>query len=319
MVSLKSRNGFSAEKSALLTLRYLLDAEAASHGGKRVTVDYADLLKDWQGTLKSAWTQLGLAWPADTVALDAEMDRFVHKELRHQAAVDGLPRGTLGKLCQAVHKAWRSAADGADPAPTMDAARSELTALSAGYDRALGTLYSEVRAQRRTLGEKEQEIKHVVEERGMHAGLALARAQELEWQRGELQQYARLQQAYGLLQGEIQALYHSTSWRISAPVRGLAVLLRSSPEGAFPERGDAASHRPGHLLPHPHALAAAPVPAPHRWPHAGHGRARQRVLQEPGGAWRRRWTRARRPRCCRYPRARRPWRSRLQMSRRSRW
>ncbi|HEX4299986.1 MAG TPA: glycosyltransferase [Gammaproteobacteria bacterium] len=232
IASLETRNAFSAEQSALLTLRHLLEAEAGSRGGRRAFVDYGAMLQDWAGALKPAWEKLGLAWPADAAAVETEAARFVHKELRHHAA-GKLPGGVLGKLCRDVHQAWRNAATGTDPAPAMDAARNELAAVSAGYDRILGGLYADVRAQRRALGEKEQEIKHVVEERGMHAGLALARAQELEWQRGELQQYARLQQAYGLLQGEIQALYRSTSWRISAPVRGMAVLLRSIPKVRF--------------------------------------------------------------------------------------
>jgi O-antigen biosynthesis protein len=229
IASLQTRNGFSAEQSALLTLRHLLEAEVGSRPSRRAFVDYGGLLQDWSGALKLAWEKLGLAWPTDAARVEAESARFVHKELRHHAA-GKLPGGMLGKLCLEVHKAWCSAATGTDPAPAMDTARSELAAVSAGYDHILATLYSEVRAQRKTLEDKEREIKHVVEERGMHAGLALARAQELEWQRGELRELSRLQQ-------EMRALYLSTSWRVTAPLRGLSVMLRSIPKVRFMNGG----------------------------------------------------------------------------------
>lgn len=219
--SLRSRNGFSAEKSTLLTLRYTLEAEAASRGGRRATVDYADLLKDWRAVLRPAWEQLGLPWPGDVSTLDAEMARFVHKELRHHASGDGLPSGTLGKLAQGTYSALR----GGDTA-ALDSARQQLDGMGAGYDQVLAGLYAESRAQHKLLADKEQEIRHVVEERGMHAGLALARAQEIDWQRSELRELAHLRR-------ELQALYASTSWRVTAPLRGLMVLLRSIPKMRF--------------------------------------------------------------------------------------
>ncbi|HEY3645678.1 MAG TPA: glycosyltransferase [Gammaproteobacteria bacterium] len=222
VASLKSRNGFSPEKSTLLTLRYLLDAEAASRGGKRVTVDYAELLKDWQGTLKPAWSTLGLSWPTDTAALESEMGRFVHKELRHHAAADGLPKGALGKLAQETYKALR-----AGTAATLDAAREQLNAMAAGYDQILGGLYAELRSQRRILEDKEREIRHVVEERGVHAGLALARAQEIEWQRGELRTYDDQQ----------RRIYASISWQITRPLRWFSSLLRGIPKMRHVNKG----------------------------------------------------------------------------------
>lgn len=225
VASLQTRNSFSADKSALLTLRYLLDAEAGSRGGKRVFVDYAALLQDWAGVLKPAWTKLGLIWPADAAAVEAEAARFVHKELRHHAT-GSLPGGSLGRLAKQVHQAWRDAGS-ADPAPVMDSARVELTAMAAGYDQVLGGLYSDLRNQRRTLEDKEREIRHVVEERGVHAGLALARAQEIEWQRGELRNYDEQQ----------RRIYASISWQITRPLRWLAAVVRSIPKLRYMNKG----------------------------------------------------------------------------------
>ncbi|HEX7966538.1 MAG TPA: glycosyltransferase [Gammaproteobacteria bacterium] len=233
IASLKSRNDFAPEKSALLTLRYLMDAEAASRGGPRAVVDYASVLADWRGALKPAWEKLGLAWPADERTLEQGMSAFVHKELRHHQKPELMPGGELGRLTRDTYKTLTG---GTDPAQ-LDRLGKELAGLSAGFDHILGSLYAELHARDAALADKDrliqardQEIKHIAEERGHHAGLAVARAQELEWQRGELREM-------GHLKRELQALYHSTSWRVTAPLRGLMVMLRSIPKLRFMNAG----------------------------------------------------------------------------------
>ena len=233
IASLKTRNGFAPEKSALLTLRYLLDAEAASRGGPRAVVDYATMLADWRSALKPAWEKLGIAWPADERTLEQGMAGFVHKELRHHQKPELMPGGELGRLTRDTYKCLTGGA-GQDE---LDRLGKELAGLSASFDHILASLYAELHARDAALADKDrliqardQEIKHIAEERGHHAGLALARAQELEWQRGELREFAHLKQ-------ELQALYHSTSWRVTAPLRGMMVMLRSIPKLRFMNAG----------------------------------------------------------------------------------
>ncbi|MGE5625979.1 MAG: glycosyltransferase [Bacillota bacterium] len=227
IASLKARNQFSAEKSALLTLRYLLDAEAASRGGTRVIVDYAALLKDWKGVLKPAWMKLDLPWPADEGRLDAEAARFVHRELRHHGSEGSLPPGETGRLTQSVYKTLLAAAAGGDPAPVLDKARSDLNAMAAAYDQILAALYTQLRAQSKLLEDKEREIKHVVEERGLHAGLALSRAQQIEHQRGEIRELLHTQ----------TLMLSSWSWQVTKPLRWLARMLRAIPRLHYLNRG----------------------------------------------------------------------------------
>jgi GT2 family glycosyltransferase len=225
--SLKSRNGFTTEKSALLTLRYLLDAEAASRSGPRVFVDYVTVLDDWRMALKPAWQKLGLAWPVQDAELDAQAARFIHKELRHSSASDAVPPGELSRLSADVYKALVDAAAGVDPSPALERARSELGGMAAGYDRILTSLYAQLHSQAKLLVDKEREIKHVVEERGLHAGLALARAQEIEWQRGELR-------AHETRESQILA---SASWQITRPLRAFAAFVRGIPRVLHLNRG----------------------------------------------------------------------------------
>ncbi len=236
IASLKARNGFPPEKSALLMLRYLLDAEAASRGGPRAAVDYAAILKDWRGVMKPAWEKLGLAWPADAAKVESQAAAFVHKELRHHQKPELMPGGELGRITQQAYESLKAEAQ---PAQMQQLAK-DLAGLTSGFDHILASLYGELHARDTALADKQreledkarlveardQEIKHIAEERGHHAGLAVARAQELEWQRGELREMAHLKY-------ELQALYHSTSWRVTAPLRGTMVLLRSIPKVRF--------------------------------------------------------------------------------------
>lgn len=226
IASLKVRNGFSSEKSALLNLRYLLEAEGASRGGPRAFVDYAAALADWRAALKPTWNRLGLAWPKDDASLDAEAARFIHKELRHNSAAEA-QAGEFGRLSMVVYKALQAAAGGADPAAVMDKTRSEVDGMAAGYDRILTSLYSELHRQAKILEDREREFKHVLEERGHHAGLGLARAQEIEWLRGELRNY----------QLNLQKVYNSLSWQGTKPFRVIGRLFMMIPRLRFLDRG----------------------------------------------------------------------------------
>ena len=229
--SLKSRNAFPAEKSALLMLRHLLEAEAATRGALRAFVDYAALLKDWEGVLKPVWTKLGLAWAADPVKLEAGVRRFIHKELRHHSAVAPAAAGNMVRLGQQAYTALTA---GGDPMPALEKVGTELSGLVADFDRILGDLYAEIHAQTevlaakdRVIADRDQEIKHIAEERGLHAGLALARAQEIEWQRGELRN----------LESRETQILASTSWQITRPLRWLAAMVRAIPRLPYMNRG----------------------------------------------------------------------------------
>ena len=281
VASLKARNGFAVDKSTLLYLRYLLEAEVATRGGSRIFVDYAGLLENWIMTLKPAWMGLGLSWPRDELQLIAAATRFIHKELHHHALHPVLLSGELGQLAAEVHRAMLSGSVGQNPKIEMDRICTGLAGLAAPFEQILDNLYTErashreaIRAQEKLIHTREQEIKHVTEERGLHSGVALARAQEIdrlrddtrdlqlklggyfqaisklerekaesqlqasqlvskiEQEKAEIQlqassEIARRDKEILHLHYEIQAIFHSTSWRITKPLRGIARFLRT--------------------------------------------------------------------------------------------
>jgi hypothetical protein len=87
--SLATRNRFPPEKSLLLWLRHVLDAEAATRDMPRCFVVYDDLLADWRGTLGRAATALGLEWPAGDAA--QAVDFHLTAALRHHRAPPDAP------------------------------------------------------------------------------------------------------------------------------------------------------------------------------------------------------------------------------------
>ncbi len=81
--SLNLRNGFSQEKSVLLWLRHVLDAEAASREYSRAFLDYNRLLNDWRGAAASVSRHLRLDWPRGASEVAAEIEEFLAPSLRH--------------------------------------------------------------------------------------------------------------------------------------------------------------------------------------------------------------------------------------------
>ena len=61
--SLGRRNGMTAGFAALLWLRHMLDAEAATRSMPRALVSYEALLANWQSAVRRMATDLGVEWP----------------------------------------------------------------------------------------------------------------------------------------------------------------------------------------------------------------------------------------------------------------
>lgn len=81
--SLTRRNAFSYEKSLLLWLRHVLDAEAASRDIPRVFVSYDRLLSDWRGATAAIAETLGIRWAREADDAATDIETFLTPVLRH--------------------------------------------------------------------------------------------------------------------------------------------------------------------------------------------------------------------------------------------
>ena len=79
--SLQKRDGFSIEKSCLLWLSYMLDAEAHTRGYPRILLRFEDLLARRAEVLKQIAEAFGLSCPVESVS--EELEKFLDPGLRH--------------------------------------------------------------------------------------------------------------------------------------------------------------------------------------------------------------------------------------------
>jgi hypothetical protein len=90
--SLASRDGFSLEKSLLIWLRHVLDAERETRHLPRTIVAMDDFLDDWRSSIQKIGRLLGIEWPRLDDSTAAAVDNFLSWDLKHQnASSDSLP------------------------------------------------------------------------------------------------------------------------------------------------------------------------------------------------------------------------------------
>jgi GT2 family glycosyltransferase len=81
--SLQKRNGFSIEKSLLLLMNYMMDAEFHTRGFPRAFVSFDELLKDPEKTINHISKILGLTFLKDYNEVKDEIERFLEPSLKH--------------------------------------------------------------------------------------------------------------------------------------------------------------------------------------------------------------------------------------------
>lgn len=84
--SLARRDGFSKKKSALLWLRYILEAEKNSRGLRRFFLTFDQLFGDWQQTFEDAAEALCISWPTTTATAAHAVNEFIERSHRHHWA-----------------------------------------------------------------------------------------------------------------------------------------------------------------------------------------------------------------------------------------
>ena len=231
--SLGVRNGFSHAKSYYLTLRYWLDAELATRGERRAFVSYEELLNEWRPAIRPPWDRLGLPWPADNGMRDARIREFLTAGLQHHQAGKPAP-GMLGQWVMRLHAALLAAAhadEGHDLARRCDALATELDIWSREVDPILQAERQSQAPLRKMLRERDEDLRRSSAHRQSleltiegHVRSIRELDENLRLRNETLRQ---VQNEKTHLQQEIQRIYRSTSWRISAPLRGLKTALRA--------------------------------------------------------------------------------------------
>ena len=83
--SLKVRDGFPRNKSLLLWLYYMLEAERYTRYKKRVAVSYELLLNDWRKTIRIIEDGLEIKWPVSLEKCESEIESLIFSDLKHHS------------------------------------------------------------------------------------------------------------------------------------------------------------------------------------------------------------------------------------------
>ena len=117
MASLEERNGLAPSASALLWLRHVLDAEAASRALPRAIVTYEGLLGDWRSALKLIGKSTGVRFSytrEGSKEIDKNVARFLDPSLRHysrrrhEISLDPILRGWIEETYDAMQTLARN-------------------------------------------------------------------------------------------------------------------------------------------------------------------------------------------------------------------
>ena len=86
--SLKVRDGLPRAKTFLVWLQHMLPAERQTRGMVRTFLAYDGLMADWRSAISKAADELGLVWPLERARVEASIDDFLSRDLRHHVAQD---------------------------------------------------------------------------------------------------------------------------------------------------------------------------------------------------------------------------------------
>jgi hypothetical protein len=142
IASLAGRDGMTEGFAALLWLRHVLDAEAATRAMPRVIVSYDALLADWQTTVRILSTRLGVEWLRAAGEVPSEIGNFLSNELRHSAPSQRelQSRGDIAPWVKDAYEALLRAEGNPDDMraySVLDRVRDEFEAASHAFRSAL--------------------------------------------------------------------------------------------------------------------------------------------------------------------------------------
>lgn len=137
--SLEVRDQFGRNRSLLLWLRHVLDAEASTRDVARTFVRYDQLLDDWQAEARKISRDLDIQWPKWSGDTETRIADFLSSELRHHSDADKpVPGGgELAGWVNHTYQVLQQLAKDGEPAKSslesLDRIRHEFDRTSAMY------------------------------------------------------------------------------------------------------------------------------------------------------------------------------------------
>ncbi|MDG1287222.1 MAG: hypothetical protein P8P30_06605 [Rickettsiales bacterium] len=211
--SLHKRDGMDQASALLCWLSYTLEALLAAQGHPQTILSYDELLEDWQGTMTRAASELNLDWPTSLTHAAEEINRFLSPELRNHKQVPaglGSPYDTCLDLLQ-------------NPSPT------KLKRLLKNWKNQTAPISPLLREARFENQDLEQSLAEALKE----AAEFKHRTHDLEQQFQTLQQHlkeveteatrceAQATRRETMLKNQLEAIYESSSWKATEPMRKL--------------------------------------------------------------------------------------------------
>lgn len=216
--SLNKRDGIEHSTGFAIWLHYTLMAELHSRSMPRAVVSYPDLLANWQSTLQTAADRIGITWPRAPQDAKTDIDAFLAPELRHHTAP---PDDTLPpNVARLYHSLLASAKSGEIDTAAFDEVRTEWLSKPIFYlsgvvreERKWRVLAEDTATQQNEIIIRQNNIREDSERqyfalKQAHDSLAVA-----------LEQAEGIKLQLRQKEAELNALYNSRSWRITAPLR----------------------------------------------------------------------------------------------------
>lgn len=283
--SLYVRDGLSGASSRLLWLQHVVAAEAATRETTRAVVVYSHLLQDWQKTVTKLARDLRVEWPRQPDNVANEITAFLDPRERHHCA-EGISDKTRDPASSLYHLL---ASDASPTEVPWDSIREWV----AKYDywapsflrpiedliEAVGELEQEQLAHQRDQQRDQQQLADVSEQLQTWRTLAdtlqrglSEREQQLQVRDDAITERDNAVARHGQkvedleavlqeqsvraahVQHRVRALERSLSWRITAPLRGIADTVSHivAAAGTATQAVCRLVRAVGHLLRHPH-------------------------------------------------------------------
>jgi hypothetical protein len=224
--SLRARDNLPLPLGALVWLRHLLEAEAATRTMPRTWAPYVDTLRDWRQGLQRMSVDLHETW---SPTVDSPGDGFVNETLSHysgdidRSAIPGLLLDWLRRTEDAIECLTRLDLVGqARAMETMDAVREEFDRSAAPFGAADEPRYIECIEAAAAARDAVARAERLALERhrlSLERDAAVAACKRFD---AEARDLTTALEASRL---EVLALRSSMSWRVTAPLRAAYRLL----------------------------------------------------------------------------------------------